>query len=239
MRSKHRTDLRRSNTDLRSSVNVDTTVGLTRNGRADSVHDTNTKSAPLQAVAQRENRVGSLTTLTHKHTHVIPEDRRLPIEEVRRKFNGDRDLGEFFEDGAGGDGGVITRTASTKDNSPATTDDRQVRAETTQSDDVLVKVDTTTHGVDDRLGLLVDLLLHEVVELALHDLGKLDLEGFDGTRRRDLGAVRAAQTVDVEFTLGNVGDVVVLEVQDTLGVLDDGGSIGGDEEFDGKRHAIL
>lgn len=47
---------------------------------------------------------------------------------------------------------------------------------------MIVKVDATTHGVYDGVGLLVDLLLHEVVELALHDLGDFDLKGFDRAR---------------------------------------------------------
>ena len=41
---------------------------------------------------------------------------------------------------------------------------------------MLFKVDTPPHGVDDGLGLLEDLLLHEVVVVALHDLLELHLE---------------------------------------------------------------
>lgn len=45
--------------------------------------------------------------------------------------------------------------------------------------------------------MLVDLFLHEVVELTLHDLGEFDLEGFDGSDGRE--AVVLAKAVDVEL----------------------------------------
>ena len=45
-------------------------------------------------------------------------------------------------------------------------------------------VDAAAHRVDDRLGLLEDLLLHEEVEVALHDLLQLHLE------RRHLAAMK-------------------------------------------------
>ena len=42
-----------------------------------------------------------------------------------------------------------------------------------------LKVDPSSHRVDDRLRLLEDLLLHEGGEVALHDLLDLHLEGGD------------------------------------------------------------
>jgi len=44
-----------------------------------------------------------------------------------------------------------------------------------------IKVDSTSHSVDDGFGLLVDFLLHEMSVFSLHDLGELDLEVFDGS----------------------------------------------------------
>ena len=45
----------------------------------------------------------------------------------------------------------------------------------------VVEVDPSSHGVEDRLRLLEDLLQHERVERALHDLLNLHLEGRDLT----------------------------------------------------------
>lgn len=114
-----------------------------------------------------------------------------------------------------------------------------------------IKVDSTSHGIDDRFRLFVYLLLHKVVKLSLHDLRELNLESLDGSNRGD--SVIPSQSVDVKFycsataanrasvltTLGNVGDVVVLKVEDSLCVLNDGRGIRRDEVFDGLRHAIF
>jgi hypothetical protein len=40
-------------------------------------------------------------------------------------------------------------------------------------------------------------------------------------------------------SLGNVGNVVVLEIKNPLGVLNDGTGVRGDKEFDGLGHAVL
>ena len=47
-----------------------------------------------------------------------------------------------------------------------------------------VKVDASPHGVENRLWLLEDLLLHEVLVVALHDLLQLHLERGDLARER-------------------------------------------------------
>jgi hypothetical protein len=45
--------------------------------------------------------------------------------------------------------------------------------------------------------------------------------------------------MDVQLPLGNVGDVFIFEVKHALGVLDYGGSVRRDEEFDGLGKAVL
>lgn len=141
---------------------------------------------------------------------------------------------------------MITRPTGAEHDPPPPTDDRQITRQSTQLDLVRIEIDTTTHRIDHALGLLVNLLLHEMGELALHDLRQLELEGLDGTDgagSRTSGAgrigVRATETVDVQLALADVRDVVVLEVQDALGVLDDGGRVGRDEEFDGLRQTVF
>ena len=230
------------NTDFRASVDMHTTVRLARQRGTDRVDDTNAKRAALKAVAQRQNRVGRLATLADEDAGVVAEDGRLAIEEVACEFDADGNLGQLFEDGACRERRVVARAARAEDNAATAADNGQERPQTTQSDDVRVKVDAATHGVDDGLGLLVDLLLHEVVEATLHDLGKLELQGLDKTRcgllRLAVGGI-AAQTVNGQFAVGNVSDVIVLEEEDTLGVLDDGGRIGCNVEFDRLWATVL
>lgn len=132
---------------------------------------------------------------------------------------------------------MITSTASNEDDTTASSDGCNVRAETTKGDGLVLEIQTTSHGVDNRLGLLENLLLHEVVELALHDLLELELESLDGT---DIGAaVSLLETVNVEGALMDVGNVVILKVHNLLGMLDNGSRVGGQEELGGHGHAIV
>lgn len=132
---------------------------------------------------------------------------------------------------------MVTGSAGNKHNTAAATNGGQVRLQASQGDLVSVKVDAATHGVDDRLGLLVDLLLHEVVEGSLHDLGQLNLEGLDGADGGD--TIIAAETVDVKLALGNVGNIVIEKVEDGLGVLDNSRGVRGQEVLDLLGKAIL
>lgn len=112
---------------------------------------------------------------------------------------------------------MVAGSASNEHNAAAAADRGQIRLESSQGNLVGVKVDATAHGVDDGLGLLVDLLLHKVIERSLHDLGQLNLQGLDGADGGD--AIVATEAMDAELTLADVGNIVIKEVQDGLGVL--------------------
>lgn len=76
-----------------------------------------------------------------------------------------------------------------------------------------------------------------MVELALHDLLKLELQSVDSS---DVGAaISLLQAVDVEGALVDVSNVVILEVQDLLGVLNDGRGVRRQEELGGHGHAVI
>ncbi|KXT02277.1 hypothetical protein AC579_8322 [Pseudocercospora musae] len=205
-------------TNLWARVDVDTAVGHERDGGTDDVDNTDRQGAALQAVAQSHERVGSLTGLRDEDAGVVTEDRGLAVQEIRSKLDGDGDLRD-------------------EDETSAATDCADVLLETAQSHSLVGQVQATAHGVDHGLRLLEDLLLHEVVEAALHDLLELNLQSLDGANIA--GAIRLAQTVNVELTLVNVGNIVVFEVKHLLGVLDDGGGVGGEEEFGGLWDAIV
>ena len=135
---------------------------------------------------------------------------------------------------------MVTRPACDEHNTTAAADDREVRAQAAKGDFVRVEIDAPTHGVDDRLGLLVDFLLHKVVKLALHDLRELEFEGLDRTDGTLLTVGLAfAQSMDVQLSLSDVGDVIIFEVENTFGMLDDCSSVRGDEELDGLRETVV
>lgn len=78
-----------------------------------------------------------------------------------------------------------------------------------QRNGIVLKVQTSPHRVHHRFRLLEDLLLHEVVVIALHDLLNLHFQG------RDLASVRivhaATKTMDAQRALLNGRDVVILK----------------------------
>ena len=101
------------------------------------------------------------------------------VEEIRRELDADGDLRELLKDRTSRDARVVARPACDEHDAPPAADDRQVRAQLAEHDLVVVEVDAPAHRVRVGIGLLVDLLLHEAVELALHDLRDLDLEHLD------------------------------------------------------------
>jgi hypothetical protein len=229
--------LGRGDTDLRTGVDVDTTVSEERDGGTDNVDDTNGQGTTLQAVAESHEGVSSLTRLRDEDTGVITEDRGLSIKEIGSQLNGDGDLSELLEDTTDSHARVVRCTASNEYDAAASANGGDVRTETTKGDGLVGNVETATHGVDNGLGLLENLLLHEVVKLALHDLLELKLEGLDGS---DVGAaIGLLEAVDVEGALVDVSNVIILKVHDLLGVLDNSRGVGGEEELSGHGHAII
>ncbi|KAI6754186.1 hypothetical protein HG530_012700 [Fusarium avenaceum] len=229
--------LGRGDTDLRTGVNVDTTVGEERDGGTDDVDDTDGQGTTLQAVAESHEGVSSLTRLGDEDTGVVTEDRGLSIKEIGSQLNGDGDLSELLKDTTDSHARVVRCTASNEYDAAASTNGGDVRTETTKGDGLVGDVETATHGVDNGLGLLENLLLHEVVKLTLHDLLELKLKGLDGS---DVGAaIGLLEAVDVEGALVDVSNVIILKVHDLLGVLDNSRGVGGEEELSGHGHAII
>ena len=88
----------RGDSDLRSSVDVDTAVGFSRDRRSDNVDDSDVQSSSFEAVSHGEDGIGSFSRLRDENANVVSEDGSLAIEEVGSEFDGNRDLGEFFND---------------------------------------------------------------------------------------------------------------------------------------------
>lgn len=229
--------LGRCDTDLRASVDVDTTVGHEGNAGTDNVDDADCQGTTLQAVTQGHEGIGSLARLRDKDAGVVTEYRRLTIQEVRGKLDRDGDIRQLLETATHSHAGVVRGTASNEYQASAPADCADVLSQTTESDGLLFHVQTTTHRVDNGFGLLENLLLHEMLESALHDLLQLDLDGLDST---DLaGAITLGEAVNVQLTFMDVGDVIVLEVEHLLGVLDDGRRVGREEELGRLRDTII
>lgn len=132
---------------------------------------------------------------------------------------------------------MIRCSAGTEYNAATSAYDIEVRLETTQSDLVSIEIDTSTHRVDDRFRLLIDFLLHKMVELALHDLGNFKLECLDGTNTGL--ALFAAKTMNMKLPFSYMGDIVILKVKHTFSMLDHSTRVRGNEELDRLWNTLL
>ena len=73
----------------------------------------------------------------------------------------------------------------------------KVSFEAAEVDAILFEIYAPTHGIEDGFWLLVNFLLHKVVEVALHDVGKLQLERLNGSDTGD--TVILAKAMNVKF----------------------------------------
>jgi hypothetical protein len=121
-------NLGRRNTDLRTSIDVDTTVGVARHGGTDSVDNSHAQGTTLDAVPEGKQGIGGLTRLRNEDANVITEDGCLAVQEITGKLDGHGDFCELLENLSGCNGRVVTGTASTEHDATTTTDDRQVCA---------------------------------------------------------------------------------------------------------------
>jgi len=88
----------RGNTDFRSSVDVNTAVRFTRDGRTDDIDDTDVEGTTFETVSHGEDSVGSFSGLRNENADVVSEDGGFTVEEIGCEFDRDGDLGELFED---------------------------------------------------------------------------------------------------------------------------------------------
>ena len=225
--------LGRGDADLRAGVDVNAAVGLARYRAAHRVRDADDESAALLAVAQRQYGVGRLARLRDEEAHVVAEDGRVAVEEVAGQLDHDGQLGELLEQLASGDGAVIARAARDEHEATAALDLADEVLDAAECDLELIGAGAhaTAHRVHHRLGLLEDLLLHEVLVVALHDLLDLEQELVYLAMRR-LVVVAALDAMDGEATVAHHGHVVVLQEDHLIGVLDDGARVRGEKVLD-------
>ena len=76
-----------------------------------------------------------------------------------------------------------------------------------------------------------------MVKVAFHDGCQLDFEGLNASDSGD--TFFATKTMDVEFAIVDMCDIVVFEEEDSFGVFDDGGGVGSEEEFYGDGDPVF
>lgn len=76
-----------------------------------------------------------------------------------------------------------------------------------------------------------------MVKLTLHDLVELHLQGLDGSGGG--GVLVSSHSVDVQLTIVDVGNIVILQEEDLLGVLDHGSGVGCEEELGSHGDTVV
>lgn len=166
--------------NFRAGIDMNTAMGLARDAGSDRVGHTNAERASFETVAQGKESIGGLSGLAHKDADVISEYGSLAIEEVTCKLDGNWNLGEFLENSTSGEAAVEAGTASDENETAAATNGGEISLKATKLHATEIKVHTSTHGVDNGLGLLKDFLLHEMAEVALHDLSQFHFKSLNG-----------------------------------------------------------
>lgn len=92
---------------------------------------------------------------------------------------------------------MVRCAACNENDASGTAHNREIATQASQSDLVVLKIDTTTHSIDDRLRLLVNLFLHEMIKGTFHDLSKFHFQNMD--RSGEGFTILASEAMDVKL----------------------------------------
>ena len=165
-------------------------------------------------------------------------DDRIAIAELRGVLDFDRDARVLLDDVLADQARVPARAATEDHDALGRAQLVVGEIQTAQLGDALVVDQAAAHAVADGLGLLVDLLQHEVIEAALFDLLEIPVDLVDLLVGRDVVDGLGDETV-----AAHRHHLVVVEIDDLLRVLQDGGHVGGEEvlvarDADDERRAV-
>lgn len=92
---------------------------------------------------------------------------------------------------------------------------------------LVLKIEPSSHGVDDRFWLLEDFLLHKVAVIALHDFLQFH---FQNGNLSSMWIVHVPpQPVDAQGAILNSSNIVVLKINHSIGVFNNCRGIRGKE----------
>ena len=204
-------------------MGVEHAVGLAGHGGVHDVGHHHDSRARLPGLAQRLEGVDALARLAHPdHQGALVQD-RVPVAELAGDVDLDGQARPALEGVLGHQAGVEARAAG--DHRHLGDGPQLLVAQVELVEHHRSRaVHPTAQGVDDGLGLLVDLLGHEVVEAAL--LGRLHVPGDPAHLGLD---ELAAHGRDPDRSGSQLGQLVVVEHDDVPGVLQDRGDVGGEE----------
>ena len=158
--------LGRGDADLGAGQRRQHRIGLAGDGGGAHVDDGRDALALRPAVAQRRQGIGRLAGLRDEHGEPARRQRRLAVAELRGDVDLHRQARIALQPVLADQPGEIGRAAGRDGDAVQL---GRVDAEVGQRDAALGEVDVVGERMADHLGLLVDLLGHEVAEVALVD----------------------------------------------------------------------
>ena len=165
--------LGRGHADFRSRAEIEAAVGFLGDGAADDVADAQRRAALAFHFAQGRQRVGRLAALRDGEHQRVVVQRRIAIAQLAGVFDFDRQPGEGLDLVLAHQAGVPTGAAAGDDDAAQRAELLRREVEAAELRRGGVAIEPAAHDVFDRLGLLEDLLEHEVVEAALGDVARL------------------------------------------------------------------
>jgi hypothetical protein len=168
--------LGRGDADLGAGVDVDAAVRLARDRGADDVDDAQRLGATTTRLAHGRQRVDGLARLgDHQHQRALVDD-RVAVAELGGVLHLDRDARELLEHVLADQPRVPRRAAAEDDDAAHVAELLRGEVQAAQARQPLAHEQAAAGGVPHRVGLLHDLLQHEVLEAALFDLGQVPVD---------------------------------------------------------------
>ena len=190
-------------------MEIDAAVGLAGDGAADGVDDRQGRVPAALGLAKRAQGVGRLARLAEHEDERPVVERRVAIAELAGVFDLDRQVSEPLDQVFADQGRVPARAARGEDDPahPAELAGREVQAAELRRR--LGAAEPAAAGVDDRLGLLANLLDHVMGVAAQLDRVGLPVDPIDPRRDRPV-----LEVADLEVAGRQADDLAVLQERD-------------------------
>ena len=208
------------NGDLRACPGVQNAVRLAGNRGRYDVYDCDSECTGLLCQTHCSERVGGLTGLADDDAHILLADDRVLVTEFTCNLSGAADAAHCLDDALAYHAGMERGAAADDVNVLNVAQTLVGQAVVLEADRVVL--DARLYSVGNCLGLLHDLLEHEVLIAALFCGGHIPVD------RLDFLLDNVAELVhDNDLIRTNDSDLVVIEDDEAAGTADDSGDVGG------------
>ena len=195
--------------DLGAGMEIDAAVGLACDGAADGIDDRQCGVPAALRLMERTQGVGRLARLTEHEDQRPIVERCVAIAELAGVFDLDGQMSEPLDQVFAHEGRVPARAARRQDDPPHAAELAGREVQAAELSGRLGAAEPAAAGVDDRLGLLANLLDHVVGVAAQLDRVGLPVDPIDPRRDRSV-----LEMADLEVAVHQPDDLAVLQERD-------------------------